>query len=96
MYYSNQRVEVHRSARQHSIRDDDIRHATDHPVVVVDVDDDADPDPPKLLVIGPDTAGNLLEVVVLILAQERQLAIHAMPLRRAYYDLLSKGGDADA
>ena len=93
MYYSNPRVELHRSARRHGIRDDDIRHAADHPVVVVDVDPDADP--AKLLLIGPDTAGNLLEVVMLILTGDQLLAIHAMPLRRGYYDLLPESGGAD-
>jgi len=71
-----------------------IQHAAAHPLVVVDVDPDADP--PKLLVIGPDRAGNLLEVVMLTLADDRVLVIHAMPLRRVYYDLLPEGGDADA
>ncbi len=93
MYYSNPRVEVHRSARRHGVRDDDIRHVIAQPVVVVDVDPDADP--PKLLVIGPDRAGNLLEVVMLSLAGDRLLVIRSMPLRRAYYDLLPEGGDAD-
>jgi hypothetical protein len=58
--------------------------------VVADVE--PDDDPPKLLVIGPDTAGNLLEVIMLSLADNRLLAIHAMPLRRVYYDLLPEGG----
>ena len=39
---------------------------------------------------------NLLEVVMLTLAADRVLVIHAMPLRRAYYGLLPEGGDADA
>jgi hypothetical protein len=60
-------VEVHRSARRHGIDDQDIRHAIGHPVVVADIDPDADP--PKMLVIAPDRAGNLLEVVVLTLAE---------------------------
>jgi hypothetical protein len=51
-------VEIHRSARQHGIDDQEIRHATEHPVVVADIDPDADP--PKLLAIGPDRAGNRL------------------------------------
>jgi len=42
----------------------------------------------KLLAIGPDRAGNLLEVVVLTLASDRLLVIHAMPLRRKYRRLL--------
>lgn len=70
-----------------------IRHATDHPLVVVDLDPVADP--PKQLAIGPDGGGNLLEVVVLVLADDRLLAVHAMPLRPKYHDLLPTGEDLD-
>ena len=87
------RVEIHRSARRHGIRDADILHAVDHPVVVVDLD--AESDPPKFLAIGPDRAGHLLEVIMLELADGELLAIHAMPLRPAFYDLLPQGGDND-
>lgn len=59
------------------------------------VDLDPDGDPPKQLAIGPDHASNFLEVIVLILADERLLAIHAMPLRPIFYDLLPSGGDSD-
>jgi hypothetical protein len=62
-------VEAHQSARRHGVADVDINHAIDHALVVVDVD--ADSDPPKILVIDPDRAGNLLEVMVLELADER-------------------------
>jgi hypothetical protein len=86
-------VQIHRSARRHGIRDADIRHAVDHPVVVVDLD--AESDPPKVLAIGPDRAGNLLEVILLDLAADELLAIHAMPLRPAFHDLLPQGGDND-
>jgi len=64
----------------------DINQAIDHALVVVDVD--ADADPPKILVIGPDRAGKLLEVMVLELADERFLAIHAMPLRPSLHHVL--------
>ena len=50
---------------------------------------------PKLLIIGPDRAGNLLEVIMLSLAADQILAIHAMPLRRHYYELLPGGGHDD-
>ncbi len=86
-------MEIHRAARRHGVSDDAIRHALGHPIVVVDLD--ADSDPPKQLAIGPDIAGNLLEVIVLLLADERVLAIHAMPLRPTLYDLLPSGGDSD-
>lgn len=55
-----------------------------------------DGDPPKQLAIGPDHAGNLVEVIVLLLADERLLAIHAMRLRPKFYDLLPSGEDSDA
>jgi len=58
---------------------------------VVDLDPEADP--PKVLAIGPDRAGNLLEVIMLELADDRMLAIHAMALRPAFYDLLPQGDD---
>lgn len=61
--------------------------------MVVDLDPDADP--PKQLAIGPDQAGNLLEMIALILADDRILVIHAMPLRSAFLDLLPGGGPSD-
>lgn len=86
------RVEIHQSARRHGIDDATIQHVVDHAIVVVDLDEHDDP--PKLLVIGPDGAGNLLEVIVLVLADDRLLAIHAMPLRPTFHELLP-GGDDD-
>jgi hypothetical protein len=87
-------VEIHRSARRHGVSDADILHAVDHPLVVVDVDPDADPS--KVLVIGPDLSSNLLELFVLELADDRLLTIHATPLRRSFHDLLPKPEDRDA
>jgi hypothetical protein len=39
-------------------------------------------------VLGPDRAGNLLEIVVLAFDDERLMAIHAMPMRPKYRNLL--------
>ncbi len=55
---------------------------------MVSIDLDPDADPPKVLVIGPDPAGNLLEIIVLVLENDRLIAIHAMRLRRQFYELL--------
>lgn len=55
------------------------------------VDLDPDADPPRLLAIGPDRVGNMLEIIWLELAGGRAMVIHAMPLRRAFYDLLPQG-----
>jgi hypothetical protein len=86
-------VEIHRSARRHRVSDHDLLHAADHALVVVDLDRDVDP--PKVLVIGPNSAGNLLEVIVLELSDERLLAIHAMPLSPAFRDLLPRPEERD-
>ena len=86
-------MEVHRSARRHGVNEDDIRHATEHALVVVDLDPDADP--AKQLAVGPDRVGNLLEVIVVTLTDDQLLAIHAMPLRKKYVDLLPSGESDD-
>jgi len=76
-------VEVHESARRHGIADEDIDHAVDNALAI----EDAGEDPDRWLVLGPDRAGNLLEVVVLA-TDERHIAIHAMPMRPRYRRLL--------
>jgi hypothetical protein len=82
-------VEFHRSASRHGISEEDVIHAVDHALVVVDMDPDADP--PKLLVIGPRSDGQLLEVIILSLADDRELVIHAMMLRPTFHNLLPQG-----
>ena len=77
-------MEIHPSARRHGVADDDILHAIEHSMVV----DDLGEDPDRWLVIGPDRAANLLEIVVLITAEGDEVIIHAMPLRAAYRKLL--------
>ena len=85
-YYDIADVEIHQSAHKHGVSDAAILHALDHAVTVIDFDPDADP--PKALAIGPDHAGNPLEIPWLDLADEVNLVIHAMPLRPTFYDLL--------
>lgn len=79
-------MEIHRSARNHGIDDTVIRHALDHAITVIDLEPKADP--PKVFAIGPDRAGNLLEIIWLELGDDVDLVIHAMPLRPTFYDLL--------
>lgn len=81
-------MEIHQSAGKHGVPDSDVLHAVEHETVSVDLEPQADP--PKVLVIGPDPAGNLLEVIVLVLAEDRMIAIHAMKLRRQFYELLPR------
>jgi hypothetical protein len=77
-------VEIHPTARRHGIRDDDMLHAVEHALAIEDLGDDPD----RCLVIGPDRAANLLELVVLITAEGTDMIIHAMPMRPAYRRLL--------
>jgi hypothetical protein len=77
-------VEIHPSARRHGISDDDMLHAIEHCIVA----DDIGEDPDRWLLIGPDRAANLLEIVILVTAEGDELIIHAMPLRAAYRKLL--------
>jgi len=73
------------------VPDDAISHAVDHALVVVDLGPDAGP--PRALAIGPDQAGNLLEIIWLEFLDRPPIVIHAMALRRTFYDLLPSGED---
>lgn len=77
-------VEIHQSARKHGVADEDIRHVIDHALAI----EDAGEDPDRWLVLGPDRAGNLLEVVVLVTIEGAQLAIHAMKMRANFARLI--------
>ena len=87
-------MEFHRSAHRHGQDEQTILHATIHAITVVALEPFANP--PKVLAIGPDHAGNLLEIIWLELADGVQLVIHAMPLRPSFYELLSSESADDS
>jgi len=62
------------------VADEDIRHAVAQALRSF-------PQGDRLLIIGPSPDGRLLEVVV-VDADADPVAIHAMPLRPRFYDLL--------
>ncbi len=78
-------MEIHRSARKHGITDPDILHAASYYLVAYPLDEDY---PQRELRLGSDGAGNLLEIVVVILDEDRELIIHATRMRSKYRDLL--------
>ena len=51
-------------------------------------DVDSDSDPPKVLIIGPDESGNLLELIALVLGGDELLIIRALRLRPQFFPLL--------
>ncbi len=79
-------MEIHRSARKHGVGDADIIHAIGHVLAY----EDAGEDPDRLLVIGSDRAGNLLEVVVLTTSEGHGLVINAMPMRARFARLIER------
>lgn len=85
-------LRVHPAALKHGCTVEDISHAVD--MALYDRIIDADNDPPKVLILGPDHAANILELVGRELAGDVLLIWHAMPCRPEYYSLLPAGGRA--
>jgi hypothetical protein len=79
-------VEVLPSSRRHGVADEDIQHCVENALMIEEVADD----PVRYLVLGPDQAGNLLELVVLD-RDRGPVVIHAMKMRAKYRRLLPEG-----
>ena len=71
---------------KHGVHPDDVTHAFAQLMAVVDLDSESNP--PKILMVGPDQAGNLIELIALVLADDELLVIHAMRLRPVFYRYL--------
>ena len=78
------------SARKRGHGVEDISHAIDMALVERVIDPDTDP--PKLLFIGPDQAGNLLEPIGAEIADGVLLIWRADACRRKYLILLPDSG----
>jgi hypothetical protein len=87
-------MEVHDSARKHGVAAADIAHAITHYLYAGQVGDELEA-PWRVLYLGPDRAGNLLEVAVIERDDGSELAIHAMKMRKKYERLLLEGGGSD-
>ena len=76
-------MEILPSSRRHGIDDEDIQHCVENAVVIEEVAED----PVRYLLLGPDRAGNLQELVILDRPQGPAV-IHAMKMRPKYRRLL--------
>lgn len=85
---------IHDSARRHAVSDEDIRHAVRSALLVAAIDEHLAPH--RSLVLGPDRAANMLELVVLRFDDGHNLVIHAMPARRRYLQMLAPPDDFSA
>lgn len=86
--YGIRYVEIYGSARKHGIVDLDIEHVVDHALAIGEQDDG------KVLYLGPDRAGNLLEVISVRRDDDEEIVIHAMRMRRRY-EMFLRGGESD-
>jgi hypothetical protein len=78
-------MEVLGSALRHGVEGEDIEHVLRNAMVVEEIADD----PIRYLVLGPDRAANLLELVVMDRPQGPAV-IHAMDMRPQYRRLLPR------
>lgn len=82
---------LHPSALKHGVAQEDISHAIEHAPLVTDLGEGhGEEGPARELWLGPNRAGNWLEVIVLRLLDGGGLVIHAMPMRRKYRPLLMR------
>ena len=83
-------MRIRPSARKHGIADEDIAHALRLPLAGQAL---RSHDPlPASFVLGPDRAGNLLEIVVVHGDDDIDIVIHAMRARPRYLALLELNG----
>ena len=77
-------MEILASAHKHSIDDEDITHAWRNAIRLVEYEYDGEE---RLLIIGVDRRGRLLELVA-VPAERPTRIIHAAPLRKRFHDYL--------
>lgn len=77
-------MEIRESAHRHGVDDADILHAWTNAIRLVEYDYAGEE---RLLIIGPDRHGRLLEVVA-VPAVDPTRIIHADALRPKFYDYL--------
>ena len=81
-------LEIHKSALKHGVRTLDIHHAYKNSTGIFKLDQESFET--KVLIVGPDFAGNLLEVIGLEKADENLLIIQAMKIRKSIVLLIEK------
>ena len=78
--------EIHETAYKHGVSTLDIHHACAQSIAKFKIDNESVE--AKILIVGPDSAGNLLEVIGLEIDNKPLLIIHAMKLRKSVIRLL--------
>ncbi|NBS00323.1 MAG: hypothetical protein EBT42_08190 [Actinobacteria bacterium] len=81
-------LQIHDSALKHGISEFDIRHAYENSIALFMLDQESHE--VKILIIGPDSAGNLLETIVLEKEDQSLLVIHSMKIRKSMIPLIER------
>jgi hypothetical protein len=79
-------LEIRSSALKHGLTIESIAHAVTYALFADD--DFQETDPPKVLVLGPDPAGNLLEIIGRYADDDSLVVFHAMIARPSLLTLL--------
>ena len=79
-------VHLTESALKHGVSEEDIRHAQNQAIKVFEYFDDLDRR--RILMIGPDLSGNLLELLMAINTDSSLKIFHAMRLRTKFDGLV--------
>jgi len=74
------------SAFKHGISEVDIRHAKNRAIKIIEFFDESDRE--RILMIGPDQTGNLLELLMAINPDSSLKIFHAMRLRPKFEELI--------
>ncbi len=82
-------MEILATARKRTMSDIDLGHVVDHAMVAGEQHDG------QVLYLGPDRAGNLLEIVSVLRDDRTEIVIHAVRMRRIYESFLDDKGDID-
>jgi hypothetical protein len=81
-------LEIHGTALKHGVSTLDIHHAYENPIALFVLDQESHE--VKILIIGPDSSGNLLEIILLEKEDQSLLVIHSMKIRKSMMPLIER------
>jgi hypothetical protein len=84
-------LEIRPSALKHGVSVESIAHAVGHPLYIDE--DFRGAEPAQVLMLGPDIAGNILEVVGRLDTDEDLVVFHAMTARPSLLRLVNQEGE---
>ena len=84
-------LEIHKTALKHGVSTLDIHHATNHAIQTFQYFDEWDRK--RILMIGPDRSGNILELIATVRSDQTARIFHAMKLRPKFQNLINQRKD---